>query len=809
MRSRNICLLFFVLLAGFATSHAQKNKREPLKHEREVRDMVNFFQFMLNTLGDATTSNRDKDVLVMESYNKIFRDAKVQVEDDLDPERKVITNKDVNAYLKDVDFFFKDVKFEFIINDIEASGTSGDKLYYKVSLNRNLNGTTADGKPMRNTIPRFVEINYDTKAQDLKIVSIYTHQFNEKQALMDWWSSLSYEWQSIFKNKYNLGDSVQLSDIKKITSTDSLDLSGNPYIRSVEALAQLNDLRFLNLSNTNIRDISPLRNLTELYEVDLSNTPVSDLSPLRYATPLYRLNVSSTKIDSLKILGRLPNLKVFEARDVRVKDFSSLKEADSLVVLDLSHTAINDLSLITSLSNLSELNISHTGVSDFSGINILSKLTFLSADSTKVKDVKPLAALRQLRVLHINFTPITTIAPLQSNVVLERIYCDHTGVKQNEAAAFNIANPNTLIIYDSEDLRGWWSDLAPVWRDVFSRRAKIGLNPSKEDLAKVANLDSINISNYLTIRSLVPLSRLPKLAVIIAPKSGITDLTPLKDLTALRAIDISQTAVDQLGALSALPNLEVISADRTLVEKIDTLAGLKKLERLYVDQTGANDSAVSKFLQKNPKVLIVYKTRQLEMWWNSLSPEWQTVFQKELRVESQPTRINFHKLVELEKLTIENARVPDLSPLKEFVRLRYLELRDTDVTDFNALDDIKSLRELIARDHPIRSIDALHSLDQLQKLDITNTAVDDLEVISELKALTYLSCAGTPVKKLNPLQSLNKLEYLDCSNTDIRNLEPLYHLPLKTLRCYNSKISKGDIDKFSKFNPECNVVYYR
>ncbi len=809
MRSRNIYLLLFILLFGFADIYGQKNKREPLKHEQEVRDMVNFFQFMLNTLGDATTANRDKDVLVLESYSKIFRDAKVQVEDDLDPERKVITNKDVTAYLKDVDFFFRDVKFEFIINNIEASGTSGDKLYYKVSLNRNLTGTTVDGKPIRNTIPRFIEINYDTKAQDLKIVSIYTHQFNEKQALLDWWSSLSYEWQSIFRTRYQLDDSVHLGDIKKITSTDSLDLNENPYIRSIEPLAQLNDLRYLNLSNTNISDISPLRNLTELSDVDLSGTQVSDLSPLRYATPLYRLNVSSTAIDSLSILRRLPDLKVLEARGVKVRDFSPLTEVDSLFVLDLSHTVIADLSPIESLTNLSQLNISRTEVSDLSKVSKLLKLTILSADSTKIRDLKPLTALKELRVLSINSTPVAAIAPLQSNASLERIYCDHTGVKQSEAAAFNSANPRTLIIYDSEDLRGWWGDLPPVWRDVFSRRAKIGLNPSKEDLAKVANLDSINISNYLTIRSLSPLAKLPKLEVVIAPKSGITDLNPLKDHKALRIVDISQTAIDELGPLAALSDLRTLSADKTLVEEIDTLARLKKLERLYVDQTGVNDSIVSKFLGKNPRVLVVYKTSHLEKWWNSLSPDWQTVFQKELRIESQPTRYNFHKLVELEKLTIENARITDLSPLKEFVRLGQLELRDTDVTDLRGIADVMSLRELTVRDHPIRSIDALHSLAQLRKLDIANTAVDDLAAVSELKELTYVSCAGTPVKKLNALQSLNKIEYLDCSNTDIRNLEPLYHLPLKTLRCYNSKVSKSDIEKFRKFNPDCEVVYYR
>src|SRR5688500_11316653 len=134
MRNKVVLVLFSFLLLGsvcFAQKgKTQQTKNEPLKHEQEVRDMISFLQFMLNTLGNASTSARDKDVLVMESFTKIFRDAKVQIEDDLDPKRTVITNKDVPAYLKDVDFFFKDVKFELNIEDIKALG-SEDKLYYK------------------------------------------------------------------------------------------------------------------------------------------------------------------------------------------------------------------------------------------------------------------------------------------------------------------------------------------------------------------------------------------------------------------------------------------------------------------------------------------------------------------------------------------------------------------------------------------------------------------------------------------------------------------------------------------------------
>src|SRR5687768_10405331 len=134
-------LSVFFLFTLCAEVRAQQAKPDVKKHEEKVRDMVAFLEYVLNTLGSATTSARDKDVLITESYTKIFRDAKVQIEDDLVEKRNVITNKDVQAYLKDVDFFYDNLKFEFTVKDIKGKVNANDRLFYKVSLIRNIQGT--------------------------------------------------------------------------------------------------------------------------------------------------------------------------------------------------------------------------------------------------------------------------------------------------------------------------------------------------------------------------------------------------------------------------------------------------------------------------------------------------------------------------------------------------------------------------------------------------------------------------------------------------------------------------------------------
>ncbi|MEJ2005773.1 MAG: hypothetical protein P8X57_12620 [Cyclobacteriaceae bacterium] len=136
MKSRFIILLLVLLLPS-GNIFAQD------KEEQQVRDIISFLEYMLNTLGDPETSARDKDVIVNESYAKVFRDSTVQVEDDLDENRDVITNKDVQAYLKDVEFFFKEAHFELEWQDMEASENEDGQTYYKVSVD----GMVAESVP--------------------------------------------------------------------------------------------------------------------------------------------------------------------------------------------------------------------------------------------------------------------------------------------------------------------------------------------------------------------------------------------------------------------------------------------------------------------------------------------------------------------------------------------------------------------------------------------------------------------------------------------------------------------------------------
>lgn len=800
-----ILLLFFYT----ADLSAQQAKSEVKQHEQEVKDIIKFLEYILNTLGSRESSARDKDVLVTESYTKIFRDGKVQVEDDLVEKRNVITNKDVQAYLKDVDFFFQDVKFEFTIKDIKGSVNSNGKLFYKVSIVRNMRGTTMEGRTVNSNMPRFIEINYDQNAKDLKIVSIYTKEFDERTSLLTWWNSLSYEWQSFFKKRVNVvSDTMDITDIQSVMDVESIDLSQNHLVQNIEPLTALVNLQVLNISHTPIVDLSPLRNLTGLVELNASYTNVEDASALRYSDNMTKLNLSFTKVADLSFVERMTHLEQLELRGTRITDFSMLRNLTTLRMLDIAGTGIQGVDPLGTLTNLSELNISGTMVENLNPVSGLKQLKTLYLDSSRVVQLTPIKGLENLEKLSVNWTQVGDLTALVSLKKLQRVYCDHTLIQKDVAESFMAANPRVLVIYDSEDMRGWWNALPEAWKTAFIKTASIGKDPTNEELARIPNLDSINISGITAIKDLEPLRNVPRLRSLKLDKTSVTDLSPIRDQRLLTLLDISNTKINNIDVVSNFTRLGLLRADHTGVNNISALSNVGTIKKVFLDGTAISDSVVQDFLHRQPKCLVVFKTDTLVSWWRDLPAAWKEVLNEAVNITDQNQKEDLHRLVEGEVVRIKDASISNLSVLQEFVRLKELDFSGTSISDLSSLIKISTLKVLRATNSPIRNLEPLRSMTQLTSLDISNTPVEDLRPIRALQQLKSFNCSGTQVSSLSALEELSNLESLDCSNTGVKKIDSLYPLPLKSLKCYNTKISGKAVDKFRESNPNCKVVHY-
>jgi Leucine-rich repeat (LRR) protein len=884
--------ILFCAMSSFAQEDqpASPDTAQIDNYKEQIKRLVGFLEFSLNTLGDPETSVKEKEVIINESFLKAFLNDEVQIEDDLDENREVVTHKDVQAYLKDVDFFFQHVSFDFDIQDILPQTTDEGMLYFKVTANRQLQGVTVEEEEVNNTSVRYIEINLDEEEQVLKIASIYTTRINEREELMAWWNRMPSAWKEILGGNLMIGDSLLLKDVEFLSDTtlgvidqlpiineidtmleiggrmvqiqgfdtlyraeydtipvdsttafkalmsfpamEHLDISGNLYIRDLEPVEQLTGLKTLVLSFTLAGDLFPLRNLTRLEELDVSGTPVTDISPLKYNIKISKLFINGTNVSSLQALDNLQALETLHMSNTLVDSIQPIRHLPLLKDIRFDHSSISDLSPLAELTRLEILDISGTPVTSLEPLEFITSLKIIYLKNTEITNIKALSRLDNLQVINLDGTLVSDLEPLKELPSLQKIYCDQSGVMKSTANQFMLDRPGVIVIYESEALSKWWSQMANDWKAVFRKLSPLGSPPTVEQLHELTLVTSLDISGNIAITDLDPLAKLTNLREIRCPETSITsidplkelidltyldcsstrvrDLNPLQSLVHLKELNISETLVTSLEGLEGISDLEVLYLDNTQVDNLDPLNGNSGLRTIYCDETRVGKADVDRFQESNPGCLVIYETPILIEWWTGLSPSWQKVFQSNLPLDDPPSREQLHALVRLNILDASGfEEVNSLEPLKIFYNLQKLDLSNTMVSDISPLTTMVTIQELNLSGNPLSDLSPVSKLTRLTSLDISNTPVEKLDPVESLEDLEYLNCSGTPVKKLNPIETLFQLRTLEINNTNIKNINPLESLvALRQLKCFNTSISSRNIEKFKESNPQVDVVYY-
>jgi Leucine-rich repeat (LRR) protein len=805
------CLTFICLLFTSPLLFAQQRElstEEVEEYKEQSRQMVSFLQYMMNTLGSASATTQAKETIINQSYSKAFVDADVQIEDDLDEERAVITNKNVQAYLKDIDFFFKDASFELNVDDVSYYVNDEGKVFFRVTVNRNLQGTTVNNDTINANQLRFIEINLDRAEKQLKIASIYTTKLSEREELANWWNEVPYDWQEIFKKEIGVViDTVNFRMLREIINLDELDVSGNRYIETLEPLSRMYNLSYLDVSGTNIQDIVPLRNLTKLQTLNLSDTDISSLEPLKYSTDLRALLASNTRISDLSILTNFSKLEKLVINGAPVYQLASLR---GLKELRCANTAITSLVDLANLTSLEYLDCSSTNVKDLSSLQNLQNLERLSIEYTPVSDLTPLAQLKQLRILRMNNTPVNSLRPLDNLSQLERIYCDDTPITRDEASRFMMANEQALVIFESKQLQSWWDGLDAYWKEIFSEYVNTD-SLTQETLAAIANLTEIDISERLEITTLEPLRQLQNLKELNCANTSVSSLEPLTNLIDLQILDASATLIDSLGALSNARNLRKLNIDNTGVGSLIALADLEYMQYMSCEHTELSEPQVIQFIREHPSCLVIFKSDELSLWWNeALSPAWKDALRQQISISGIPSKEQLHEIVFMDKLVVANdPDIWDLSPVREFVNLRELEVTNTAVADLTPIGQMYSLEKLVISRNPVKSLEPISKLTSLEYLDFQDTPIEDLKPIRNFIELETLICSSTQVSKLKHISSLINLKVLDCSGTQVKKLKHIRDLyQLEELIVYNTRVSEKEASEYRREHPDVSVNYY-
>ncbi len=147
-------------------------------------------------------------------------------------------------------------------------------------------------------------------------------------------------------------------------------------------LAQLSNLKNLDLDGTRIENLEPVQSLTDLRHLYLNNTDITDLKPLSLLVQLQTLMIIGCPLNDIKPLAKLKSLSALFINSTRVTDLSPLAELAGLIQLALNDTPVNDLSPLVQLHNLHILDLDNTAITDLSPLMRLESLRKLSIRNT-------------------------------------------------------------------------------------------------------------------------------------------------------------------------------------------------------------------------------------------------------------------------------------------------------------------------------------------------------------------------------------------------------------------------------------------
>lgn len=780
------------------------------EYKDRVKGLAMFLQFMLNTIGDESTPVKEREVIINESYRKIFRDADVQIEDDLLADRQAINNKPVTAYLRDVDFFFKDARFQFDILDVLVDRHEDGGVFFKVVMDRTLSAVNVDGGSVKNTQKRFVEVNWDRTRDELKIASIYTTKMSRDEELQNWWNSLSFQWISIFMNKYGIDNEVDIPTLYKIIDTDSLHLADNPQLIDLKPVEILSKLKYIDFSSTRVTDLSPLRGLTQLRYVNANYTLVEDLVFLQFCRQIEVLKVADAPLKPFAEWQNFGQLQILELAGSGYENFDFLKNLPSLVQLNLSGAPqFNDLSTLSKNTKLQTANFSGTGITSIVSIPRLQVIRELDLSGTTVSDVSSLASLTSLETLRINNCPVTDISPLTKLPNLRKVYADNSGVQQEMASNFMATNSKVLVMVNARENEQWWRNLPVEWQEHLQNYISVPFNriPSIEILTGLFNIDSLSL-NDTNIREAKPLEKFTFLKVLDISDTRIRSLDFVSKLPSLRVLRMSGLGVADITPLAKSTGLRSLTADRNTIRSLQPIMALTGLAYLNIDQSMVGRDELRRFVAANPNCEVIFDSAGLEAWWGSLDAGWRQYFAGVLTTSSPDTR-TLHRLVLQPSLALTGMQINSLRPLEAFVYLRELKMHTTAISHLSDLPGQLFLESLTCSKSPLVDISALANFKALRHLNLSDTPIEKLSPIFGLYNLETLNLSGTNVKNLKGMESLTGLRSFDCSNTSIKNLSALLLLPsLRHLTCFNTGVKEKQMQEFRTAQPSCEVVYY-
>jgi len=347
----------------------------------------------------------------------------------------------------------------------------------------------------------------------------------------------------------------------------------------VELLANLVNLKILNMRSCSISDISFIAGCSRLEELDLRNNDIVDITALENTNNLKELDLRNNEIRDITALGNISSLEKLDLRYNDIADITALGNISNLKELDLRNNDIIDIAALGNIITLEELNLRNNHIADIAALGNITALKELDLRENKITDITALENIKTLKGLNLRNNDITDITAL-------------SGLK--ELVYLNIhSNKN---IESIEPIAGLTGLQILIMRNVNAGK-EIGSLANLVNL-KILNMRSCSISD---ISFIAGCSRLEELNL---RNNDITDIIALVNIKTLKELNLRNNDITDITALSGLKELVYLNIHSNKnIESIEPIAGLANLQTLIMRNVNAGKEIGSLANLVNLKIL--------------------------------------------------------------------------------------------------------------------------------------------------------------------------------------------------------------
>ncbi|MBZ6021722.1 NEAT domain-containing protein [Bacillus cereus] len=130
-------------------------------------------------------------------------------------------------------------------------------------------------------------------------------------------------------------------------------------------------------------------------------------------------------------------------------------------------------------------------------------------------------------------------------------------------------------------------------------------------------------------------------------------------------------------------------------------------------------------------------------------------------------------MTNLEKLTLRESNVKDISAISKLRGLKYVDLTSNSIESIHSIEQLENINMLFLRDNKISDLTPLSKMKKIKTLDLIGNNIKDIQPLFTLSTMKQLYLANNQISDLTGIDRLNNVELLWIGNNKINNVESI------------------------------------